>query len=67
MKKYNVKDLGETEADIGWQILRNLDKSTLKIDQSAYIRDLLEEEDLPDCKSVTIPMKASSTIDVTIS
>lgn len=34
----------------------------MKIVQSAYIRDLLEEEDLSDCKSVNIPMKAGSDI-----
>lgn len=39
-------------------------KETLKIEQSAYIRDLLEEEDLTNCKSVHIPLKAVLTIEM---
>lgn len=30
------------------------------IDQSTYIKDLEEEFDLADCKSVNIPMKAGA-------
>lgn len=43
---------------------RDTEKGTLKWDQSAYVRDLLEEEDLSDCKAVNIPMKAGSTIEM---
>lgn len=63
-REYNVKDLGETKIIIGWQVTRDIEKGTLKIEQSACIRDLLEEEDPTDCKSVNIPMKAGSTIDM---
>lgn len=63
-KEYSVKDLGETKTIIGWQITRDLMKGTLKIDQGAFIRDLLEEENMTDCNSVSIPMKAGSTIEM---
>ena len=56
--EYNVKDLGEVKTIIGWQVTRH--EGTLKIDQSAIIRDLLEEKDLIGCNSVNIPMKAGS-------
>lgn len=62
--KYNVEDLGETKMIIGWQVTRDIEKVTLKIEQSTNIRDLLEEEDLADYKSVNIPMKAGLTIDM---
>lgn len=61
---YNVKDLGETKRIIGWQMTQNIEKGTLKIDQSAYIRDLLEEENLDDCKAVSTPMRDGSIIDM---
>lgn len=35
--EYNVKDLGETKTIIGWQVTRDIEKGTLKIEQSAYI------------------------------
>lgn len=62
-KEYNVKDLGETKVIIGWQVTRDIEKGTLKIEQSAYVGYLLEE-DRTDCKSVNIPTKAGSTIDM---
>lgn len=62
--EYNVKDLGEVKTIIGWQVTRNWDVGTLKIDQSAFIRDLLEEENLTDCNAVNIPMKAGSFIEM---
>lgn len=61
-RQYNVKDFRETKTIIGWQVTRNVERDTMKIVQSAYIRDLLEEEDLGDCKSVNIPMKAGSDL-----
>lgn len=62
--EYNVKDLGEVKTIIGWQVTRNWDAATLKIDQSAFIRDLLEEENLTDCNAINIPMKAGSFIEM---
>lgn len=41
---------------------RDIENGTLKIEQSTYVRDLLEEEDMTDCKSVNTPMKAGPTI-----
>ena len=42
-KEHNARDLGEIETIIGWQLTRNLGMGLTKIDQSAYIKDLLEE------------------------
>lgn len=49
---------------IGWQVTRDLQAGTMKIDQSAFIRDLIEEESMSDCNSVNIPMKAGNFIDI---
>lgn len=40
----------------------NWDKRTLKINQSAFIRDLLKEKNLTDNNAVNIPMKAGNFI-----
>lgn len=62
--EYNVKDLRVVKTIIGWQVTRDLDAGTLKINQSAFIRDLLEEENLMDCNSVNIPMNARGFIEM---
>lgn len=63
-EEYNVKDLGEVKYIIGWQVTRNHELSTLKIDQSAFIRNLVEEEDMRDCNAVTTPMKTGNFIEM---
>ncbi len=64
LKEYNTKDLGEVKTIIGWQISRNNTSGTMKIDQSAFIRDLVIEEELTECNANVIPMKAGSTIEM---
>ena len=63
-KKYNVKDLEEVKTIIGWQITRDLDTKTLKIDQSAFIHNLFKSENIANYNSVNIPMKARYFIDI---
>ncbi len=62
--EYNVKDLGEVKTIIGWQMTRDPFTQTLKIDQSSFIRDLVIEENLTNCNSNVIPMKAGSAIEM---
>ena len=63
-REYDTKDLGEVETIIGWQIHRDPAAGTMKIDQSAFVRDLVLEEGLTDCNANVIPMKAGSAIDM---
>lgn len=60
--EYNVKDLGEAKTIISWQVTWY--ERILKIDQSAFIQDVLEEKDLTGCNLVNILMKTSSTINI---
>lgn len=62
--EYNVKEMGEVKTIIGWQITRNLEAGTLKVDQSAFIRNLVKEENLIDCNSVNIPIRTDSMIKI---
>lgn len=61
-KEYNVKELGKVKTIIGWQVTQSL--STLKIDQSAFIHDLAEEEGIRDCNPVNTPMKTGNFIEM---
>lgn len=63
-KEYDMKDMGEVKTIIGWQITRDSVMGTMKIDQSAFIRDLVIEEGLTDCNAPVIPMKAGSSIEM---
>ena len=63
-KKYKMKDIGEVKTIIGWQITRDLAARTMKIDQSAFIRNFVIEEGLIDCNAKVIPIKAGSAIEM---
>ncbi len=62
--EYNVKDLGEVRTIIGWQFTRDRTARTLKINQSSFTQDLIESENITDCNSVSIPMKACCFIEM---
>ena len=63
-KEYDMKDLDEVKTIIGWQITRDLSMKTIRFSQSAYIRDLLKEENLTNCNTLTIPMNAGLFIKI---
>ena len=64
LNAYNVKDLGKVKTIIGWQITRDLIAQTIKINQSAFIQDLVIEENLFDCNANVVPMKIKSAINM---
>lgn len=63
-KKYNIKDLKEVQIIIRWQVTRDHIARMLKIDQSAFIQDLIKIENMTDCNSINIPIKASYYIEM---
>ena len=63
-REYDTKALGEVKAIIGWQIKRDTAASTMKIHQSTFIQDLVIEKWLTNCNANVIPMKASSSIEM---
>lgn len=60
--EFNMKDSGEAKTIIGWENTQDLEVKTLKIDQKAYIRDLLESEGITSCHPTVLPIKAGSSI-----
>lgn len=52
----------EVKTIIGWQVTPNLEARTLKVNQLAFICELLEEENSTGCNSVHILIKTGSII-----
>lgn len=63
--EYDMKDLGEVQTIIGWQVIRDLKAKTLKIDKSTFIQDLFKSKNMSDYNFVSIPMKAGCFIKMT--
>lgn len=59
-----MKDLSEVKTIIGWQVTRDMATHTMKIDQSAFIKDLVIKESLIDCNTNIISIKVSSAIEM---
>ena len=55
-KEFDMKDLGEARMIIGMWIIHHQLKRLLTLDQASYIQDVLQEESLLSCNSVSIPM-----------
>lgn len=60
--KYDIKYLGEVKTIIRQQITKNIATCIIKIDQLAFIRDLVIEKNLTDCDVNIIPIKVGSAI-----
>lgn len=63
-KEYNTKDLKEIKTIIRCQNSRDIATGTLKIDQLAFIQDLVIEERLTKCNANVMPIKAGSSIEM---
>lgn len=55
-KEFNVKNLGPIKNCLGMQVIRDMSKGTLMLNQSQYIRTLLVRYGMENCKSVSTPM-----------
>lgn len=60
--QFNIKDLRKAKIIIQWENTRDLQAKTLKINQKAYIQDLLESEEMTSYHSTVLPIKAAFTI-----
>ena len=55
---FDMKDLGEIKWMLGMEVRRNLEEKTIELVQTAYIDQVLERENMINCKSVSTPMVA---------
>lgn len=62
--KYKMKNLGKVNMIIKWQITRDTAMRIMKINHSAFIKDLVIKKRLEECNANVIPMKAGSIIEM---
>ena len=55
MKEYKMKDLGNAEWILGMRITRDRKNGTLTIDQEVYVKKVLNEFNMQECKTVSTP------------
>jgi hypothetical protein len=58
---FNLKDLGAANQVLGLEIVCDREAKTLKITQRKFIRQLLEEYNMLDCRPLDTPMFANAT------
>ena len=56
-EKFDMTDLGEVKSILGMSVERNRAKGVLTINQSAYLRSVLERFGMADCNPVSTPME----------
>lgn len=61
-KEYKMKNLRKIKTIIKWQIMRDTVVRTMKVDQSAFIRDLVIKEELIELNANFITIRARSAI-----
>ena len=57
-KQYEMSDLGEIESYLGIRILHNRSKKHLQINQSGYIKDVLDHFGMADTNPYNTPLLA---------
>lgn len=63
-EKYNIKNLDKRKIIIRWQITRNIAVCIMKIDQSAFIKNLIIQKKLIKYNTNVIVMKARLDIEM---
>jgi hypothetical protein len=59
--KFSMKDLKELDWILGMAIIRDREKKTMEISQTAYIDMMLKKFGMDDCKPVLTPMEGTLT------
>lgn len=55
---FRIKDLGQVSSVLGINVQRNCTDGTITIDQTKYLKEILERFGMSDCKPVTSPLEA---------
>ena len=58
-KEFDMKDLGTAKRYLGINITRDRKARTLKLNQSEYVKDILERYGMSSCNGATIPLDPS--------
>lgn len=64
-KKFNMTDMGDVKNFLGLQIIRDRNKKTITLAQTAYIQKMLKKYGMDDCASKRTPSSPSDMDNVT--
>ena len=56
-QRFKMKDLGPCKKFLGIQVTRDRERQTLRLDQTEYLRKVLEDHHMDDSKPVATPME----------
>ncbi|KAI7948485.1 hypothetical protein MJO29_010150 [Puccinia striiformis f. sp. tritici] len=59
--RFEMEDLGECNWVLGMRVTRNRQRRTLTLSQDRYIREILEEFDMLDCRPIAAPLPNNAT------
>ncbi|MBW0496728.1 hypothetical protein O181_036443 [Austropuccinia psidii MF-1] len=62
MERFEMEDLGCANFLLGIKLTQNKATKEIFLPQTSYIKELVHEYDMSECKSVAIPMVANSKI-----
>lgn len=62
IQEFNIKNLGKAKTIIGWEIIRDLQEKTLKVDQKKYIKDLFEFKRISSYYATGLPLKVDLSL-----
>ena len=60
--RYEMSDLGEIQSYLGMRICRDRSKKHIEVDQSGYIRSILDRFSMADANPHPIPLPASANV-----
>ena len=58
-RQFHMTDLGPCHFYLGMEVIRDRPRRTLRLSQEAYLRKVLEDNQMADCATVTTPMETS--------
>ncbi|POW15070.1 hypothetical protein PSHT_07190 [Puccinia striiformis] len=58
--RFEMEDLGECNWVLGMRVTRNREARTLTLSQDRYVREILEEFGMAECRSITSPLPTNA-------
>ena len=65
-KKYKMKDLGLLNWVLGMEVIQDIPTHTIKLNQTTYIKQLLDKFDMTKCHAARTPMDSRSQLSKTM-
>lgn len=63
-KNFKMKDIGKISNYLGINIIQDCDKGVIKINQTLYLKSILKNYGMEDCKSIATPMDPNFKLEI---